>query len=164
MKKIKLTQNQYALVDSSDFEALSLFNWYAKWDEKTRSFYAGRNVRSKDGKYHGHSITMHKQIISTQKGKLVDHINHNTLDNRKENLRVVSYAQNLYNMRTPKDNTSGYKGVSWDKATEKWIAYIRKHGILKYLGRFLKVEEAASAYNTAAEKFFGEYALINRLN
>src|SRR3990167_4594031 len=113
MKKVKLTQNQYALVDNSDYEELSKFKWYAKLDEKIKSFYAGRNVRNEDGKYCGQSIGMHRQILNPARNLLIDHVNHNTLDNRKSNLRLVSYAENQYNKRISKRNTSGYKGVSW---------------------------------------------------
>lgn len=159
MKKIKLTQNQYAIIDDSNFLELSQFNWYAKWEKKTKSFYAGRNVKDERNKWS--SITMHRQILKPNMNCFVDRINHNTLDNRKKNLRLVNRSQNLYNMRLPKHNTSGFKGVTWYKALKKWMAYIRKDGKLRYLGYFYNIEDAAIAYNEAAKNMFGEYAMLN---
>lgn len=161
MKKIPITQNQYALVDDADFEGLSKFKWYAKWDRKTESFYVGRNLKNEQGKWT--SITMHRQIVNAGSGFQVDHINHNTLDNRRENLRFVSNTENQYNQKISKKNTSGYKGVSWSKNNKKWQAYIRKDKILKSLGYFSVPEDAARAYNTAADELFRQYSYLNKI-
>src|SRR3979490_864050 len=101
---IPLTKKQNAIVDTADFESLNRWNWCALWRHSTGSFYAvGRPNDS-------------KKIISMQTfilGNLADHKNHNTLDNRRENLRPCTRSQNQYNLRMRKDNTSGFNGVCW---------------------------------------------------
>lgn len=162
MKKIFLTQNQHTLVDDVDFDSLFRFNWYAKWDKKTASFYVGRNVRKENGKWS--SITIHRQILglAPRDGIQVDHKNHDTLDNRRENLRLVSNTQNQYNQKVSKANTSGHKGVSWSKRNRKWASHIRKDKRLIHLGYFSELKEAADAYDKAAHRLFGKYSLLNK--
>lgn len=104
---------------------------------------------------------MHRLLMTSPTGTMVDHINGNGLDNRKENLRVVTNSQNLMNRGKNKNNTSGYKGVLWDKVRNKWIALIGFNNKNIYLGRFFTKNEAAFAYNAKAEELFGEFAQIN---
>lgn len=94
----------------------------------------------------------------------IDHIDGNKLNNSFENLRECTNAQNAYNSKTPKSNTSGFKGVSLDKRYNKWAAYIRFNYRRKGLGYFNTKEEAARAYNQAAIQYFGEFAKLNELN
>lgn len=79
------------------------------------------------------------------KAKGVDHINGDSLDNRKENLRVVAHKHNTQNFGVRYDNKSGYRGVSWSTSRKKWCAYVRLNGVNKNLGRYDHVEEAAKA-------------------
>lgn len=88
----------------------------------------------------------------------IDHINGDGLDNRWSNLRLATHAQNRANSRRQKNNTSGFKGVVWDKARGKWIAAIRADGKGIYLGRFNTPEAAHAAYVAAAERHFGSFA------
>ncbi len=104
---------------------------------------------------------MHRIIMNAPVGKQVDHINHNGLDNRKENLRLATPAQNQANQKLSKANTSGFKGVSFDKKKKKWAAYIGKQS--RNLGRFLDIRDAARAYNDAAKLAYGEFAKLNPL-
>ena len=161
MKRILLTQGQYTSVDDADYQMLSKFKWYAKWDKNRGVYYVIRNVPVSEGKHT--TILMHRQITNAPKGVLTDHINHDTLDNRHENLRLVTATQNNQNKRMQKNNTSGYKGVSWNKERRKWSAYIRTNGSIKFLGYFAVLREAAHAYNNAAKSIFGEFACINKL-
>lgn len=104
---------------------------------------------------------MHRYLMGDPTGLEVDHINLDTLDNRRSNLRVATRSQNAANRRRQSNNSSGYKGVSWNKERKKWHAYIcvgRKHITL---GRFNSIVQAARAYNDAALTFFGEYAKLN---
>ena len=88
----------------------------------------------------------------------IDHINGDRADNRLCNLREATNAENAYNMKTPAHNTSGYKGVGWHVATQRWRAQITVDGAYKHLGMFDTAEEAHAAYVTAAEKNYGKFA------
>jgi len=107
---------------------------------------------------------MHNEVIRPPKGLINDHINRNGLDNRKANLRPVTRAQNtlnrLYTFKR-KGSPSKYKGVTWHKYTKKWqvqICYAGKH---KFVGYFNNEIEAAKAYDKAARKFHGDFAVLN---
>lgn len=91
----------------------------------------------------------------------IDHINGEAADNRLCNLRIATRSQNNGNTRLPSHNTSGYKGVSFYKQTNRWQAYIKKDGQRYHLGFFATAEEAAAAYDRAAVEFFGEFAKTN---
>jgi hypothetical protein len=109
---------------------------------------------------------MHRLLVEVNLGQEVDHINGNGLDNRKENLRVCTKSQNLGNQKKTKlyggvATSSKYKGVSWDKRVQKWVAKIGINGKRVYLGLFEDEEKAAEAYNKAALEYFGEFALLN---
>ena len=155
MKKIKLTQNKYALVDDNDFEELNKFKWHALKDENT--FYTGRKIWDKKTKKQKY-ITMHRVIMKTPKGKETDHIDNNGLNNQRSNLRIVTHSQNQMNKGMSKNNTSGFKGVSWDKNSKKWLALIRFNGKQIYLGVYTTKEEASEAYIKACIKYHGEFA------
>lgn len=88
----------------------------------------------------------------------IDHVNRDRVDNRWENLRDATNSQNQANAGIRRDNTSGAKGVYWDRAREKWAVQINVKGTHIYLGRFTDVEDAAAAYAVAADRYFGEYA------
>ena len=106
---------------------------------------------------------MSRFILNTPKGKHTDHINHDTLDNRKCNLRICTVAQNSFNRKLSVRNTSGYKGVSWNKELKKWYASIKFQYKSYSLGLFSNKIDATIAYNMAAKKYFGEFAYINPL-
>lgn len=163
MKKISLTQNQFTLVDDSDFDWLNQWKWNATWNPHTKSFYAVRGIYLGGGRKNSKttSIKMHRLIINVSKNKQVDHINHDTLDNRRKNLRICTRAENSMNRKLNINNTSGYKGISWNKPTKKWMAQIRKNGIGIHLGLFANIYQAAKAYDQAAKKLFGEFAKLN---
>lgn len=107
----------------------------------------------------GKRIYMHRLIMGAPKGVYVDHINGNSCDNRQENLRFCTHQQNMCNVKKPKDNTSGFKGVS--KKRDKWRAYIRPNGRQYSLGSYTTREEAAAAYDAEAKRVFGEFARTN---
>jgi hypothetical protein len=90
----------------------------------------------------------------------VDHINGNTLDNRKSNLRLCSHKENGRNRKLNKNNTSGAKGVNWDKHALKWKCEIRINTKKLYLGLFAEIEQAKKAYAEASKKYHGEYGRI----
>ena len=100
-------------------------------------------------------IELHRWIMDfPEKGNYVDHINHNTLDNRKENLRVVSNSDNLKNSRIRIDNKTGYKGVRFDRFRNKWSAEIKVNYKKIHLGRYEKFEDAVRARKNAEIKYW----------
>ena len=104
-------------------------------------------------------ILLHRQILSALPGTVVDHINHDKLDNRKVNIRLCSQAENAHNTKGHKDSLSQEKGVCYQKGqvNKKWRATIFFKGKKYELGLFHKKEEAAVAYKEAAQKLHGEF-------
>jgi len=161
MREISLTQGKVALVDDEDYELVSKYKWYAHWDKHTRSFYADTTIQLPSRKRI--RLSMHRLILGLEFGnkKQTDHINHDTLDNRRSNLRIVTTAQNQHNGRLLSNNNSGFRGVSLNKQTRKWIAQIKVSGKQIYLGSFKEKYKAAKAYDEAARKYHGKYACTN---
>lgn len=158
-KKIALTQGQEATVSESDYDHLSQFKWRAFWNKNTQSFYAVRSA-IRDGKRA--CVMMHREILGLAGGRHnpVDHINHDTLDNRRENIRVCTIAQNRANCRIPRSNTSGSKGVTWHTATKKWRArlFIDKRSVS--LGLHNTKQQAEEAYRDGCRTHFGEFSHV----
>ena len=97
-------------------------------------------------------------IMGEPNGKDVDHINRNPLDNRRENLRICTHQQNQYNRTKQSNNTSGFKGVSFNKEKQKFEARIGIDGKSKFLGYFDTAEKASECYKQAALKHHGDFA------
>jgi len=154
---IKLTQGQYAIVDQQDFEALNLFKWCAAKDYDT--FYAIRYARINNKNT---TIKMHRQIMNAKENDIVDHHDKNGLNNTRENLRIATAAQNNANSRRGMNRgKSKYKGVCRDERCGKWRAGIKCEGKHIHLGMFEDEIEAAKAYDEAAKKYHGEFAVLN---
>lgn len=155
-RRIKLTQGQYAQVDPEDFATLNLFKWFAN---KCRGKFYARRVIYINGKIK--VIHIHRQVLNYNGELFIDHINQNTLDNRKANLRPATATENRVNSSRNVSKSSKYRGVSLKKELNKWqatIGYRRKH---IHLGYFDNEEEAAKVYDEAAEKLYGEFAVLN---
>ena len=158
MKQIPLTQSKVALVDDGVFDELSRYKWHIH--KIHNLYYAYRSVVNGPRK---HTVLMHRHILGLQKGdgKQVDHINHVGTDNRRCNLRLCTYIQNQQNSSARKGCTSKYKGVYWNKGSNKWMARIKLNGKLIYLGIYRDEAIAARAYDRHAIKLFGEFANLN---
>lgn len=104
-----------------------------------------------------HSKLLHRWIMGFPDGKMIDHINHDPLDNRRCNLRVCSNQENQFNTMKKKNNTTGYKGVYFDKVNNKYVAQISINKKNKNLGRFEKAEDAYDAYCKKGIELFGEF-------
>lgn len=151
---IPLTQGQNAVVDAGDFDWLSQWNWCAQWSPSVRSFYATRRDRE-----NGPTTFMHNLILGVDR---TDHKNHDTLDNRRENLRPCSSKQNAQNKRVQRQVAGGFKGVQ-QLPSGKWQSVIWARNENRYLGSFPDAKTAAEAYNIAAKIYFGEFAHLNDL-
>lgn len=166
MIEIRLTKGQVALVDTEDSD-LAEFKWCASFKSNYGDNGAYIAVRGIKAKKKSITIRMHCIVMARMLGRLflfpneeVDHIDLNPLNNRRSNLRLTSHQQNSANRRKPISNTSGFKGVCWDKQTNKWQAKIGVNNKQKYLGRFDTPEEAYAAYCKAAEELHGEFARV----
>lgn len=135
----------WVLVDADDYERLIVFNWFPH-ESNGGVLYAVRNVWNGSTQTNYRS-RMHREIMGVVKGdrRDVDHINGNTLDNRKENLRVVTHQQNRQNTRGWANASSRHRGVSWDKQRSMWKAQATVAGKNKLVGRFKTEDEAAEA-------------------
>lgn len=155
-KEILITKGQKALVDDELFDELMKFHWHTS--KGNGGFYAARRIGSR-------IAFMHKLVINMDiKGVEVDHINGNTLDNRRSNLRPATRQENARNGKKHGSGSSQYKGVTWDANRHKWRAQIRVvPGNTKYLGRYDDEKEAALAYNQAAQYYFREFARLNEV-
>lgn len=157
MKKIKLTGKLggFALVDNRDYPALNQHKWYQNYQGyAVRGFY-------KNGKRQS-IIRMHRVIMDTPTGFVTDHINHDTLDNRRSNLRICTHAENIANSRprkTPK--SSLFKGVYIDKRRNTWNVELKFNNKRHRFSGFASEKEAALFYNIKAKEIFGKYAALN---
>lgn len=152
-KEIQLTKGKVALVDDEDYEML--IGLGVRWC--VNDGYAFNQAYGR----------MHRFLVSAPKDRMVDHINGDKLDNRKENLRFATNSQNQANRRVAR-GASKFKGVTWQKrkcdaSRGYWKAQIVVNGELHYLGKYNTDLEAAKAYNEAAVRFFGEFAYLNDL-
>lgn len=154
-------KGKYTIVSKEDYQELSKYKWYATDKGHRRTKYARGTL---NGKFK-HSTGMHRVILGVT-GKphlLVDHINGNGLDNRRENLRIATPSKNASNVSLRRDNTSGYKGVSYRKDRGTWRTEIRKDGKNVYWKTSRCKHLAARKYNDNVTKFHGEYAWTNEV-
>lgn len=137
-----LSSGDTFLFDKEDYEKIKDINW------------------AKDGNGYAtnKNIKLHRLVTDCPKGKEVDHINHNKLDNRKANLRVCNHSDNLKNQSKHSTNKSGYTGVGFHKASNKWRARITVDYKCYELGDYDTIEEAVKARKEAEKKYYGEFS------
>ena len=158
MKEIPLTQGYVALVDDEDYELVSQYKWLVI--PKSYTNYASRTIKLQDKPT---SQAMHRLIMGLEHGdkRQIDHINHNGLDNRRNNLRIVTCQENQFNTKKREGGLSKYKGVALDRYNEKWHANITLNEITISIGRFDNEIDAAKMYDRVALREFGEFACTN---
>jgi len=155
---VPLTQGKVAIVNKEMEQWVLQWKWHAYLCNDSL-FYAGRRADIGSSK----RVQMHRAIIDPTDGMDCDHINGNALDNRVQNLRSCTRAQNAMNTGKGKNNTSGYKGVNWNCSHKAWIARIMTGNKHIFLGDYETPLDAARAYNVAAIKYHGEFARLNIL-
>lgn len=142
------------LVDNEDYDEVMKYKWCVDC-RSANLIYARRTVYNENGKRTVQRI--HQLILNVPKGMEVDHIDGNGLNNAKRNLRICSHNQNGKNTTKYKNNISGFKGVSWQKGSNKYSAQIRIDKKKIHLGYFVSAEDASKAYNKKAKELFGEF-------
>lgn len=163
MKEIILTQGYKALIDDEDFEVINKFKWSYLESQSGNQYAHCHSLGDKNRK----TIRMHRLIMKAPKGKEVDHINGDGLDNRKLNLRICNRNENQKNQKNTiflkrrKNVTSKFKGVCWHKKSNQWTSQAGLNKKRIYLGIFRNEINAAKAYDEFAKKNFGKFARLN---
>lgn len=125
--------------------------WCVIWNEITQSFYVQSATRTNGKKT---TISLHRLITGFIKGMHVDHINHDTLDNRRNNLRIISNSENQQNRKgATRSSTTGIRGVYWSKKSKKWKVQIKVNKVQIHIGYFNSIEEAEHAAIEARSKY-----------
>lgn len=150
MKQIQLTQGKIAFVDDEDFEFLNQWKWrYWKDVKRNCTAYAIASIKSR-------TTRMHRLLLQSKKGDIIDHRDRDGLNNQKSNLRVCTHSQNNENRKVMSTSKTGIKGVRSHR--RKWKASITKNGKYIYLGLFKNKEEASERYKQEARVLFGDFA------
>lgn len=161
-----------AIVDTKHWDKVKGYRWCIVKNNKHRYPYVVTTIPHPDGGWQRRadgsrrkrrtSLYLHRAILGKPKeGKEIDHINHNGLDNREENLRSVTRSQNVWNSRSQENSSSRYKGVSWKKQENRWRSTIFYNGKQINIDQFICEEQAARAHDKKALELYGEYACIN---
>ena len=156
VKELQLGNKGVSLVDDDVYDDVVRFSWCLTRHRDGKLFYARGRVGQDRRK-----TLLHRYILKPPPEVLIDHVNKNGLDNRKENLRLVTPSQNSQNKRVKVTNLSGYKGVHYDKTKNKWRVMIQVDGQARHVGKFDCPVKAAIVYDTEARKHFGEFACLN---
>lgn len=144
-------------INKKDIHIMYKHNWQP--DDRPR--YRTPHIKAT---INGKKTSLHRLLMGEPKGKVVDHIDGNALNNKRSNLRICTHKQNMRNKKkTNKGSSSQYKGVTFHKKSQKWRANITIKKV-KYLGQFDSEVQAAKKYNEAAIKYYGEFARLNVIN
>ncbi len=149
---IELQKGHEAKISPQDLFAVSLFQgrWYAKKDKQYDLIYAVGNITVNGQRT---QVKMHRYILNCPDGYEVDHINHDGLDNQRNNIETVLGTENMQNKRPYINNKSGVKGVSWSKNDKKWYARLKVNGVYVFSKRFNDLKEAEVAITEARRKY-----------
>lgn len=157
--KSKKHGEKEVLIDDSDFFKVSQLKWHLLYDKCINGFYIITTLYTDNKK---RTVYLHRFVMGCPKDKIIDHINHNTLDNRRCNLRICTKLENNKNVSIRKNKiTSKLKGIYFKKADNKYVAQIGYNKNKIHIGYFKTEKEAYEAYNNKALELFGEYANLN---
>ncbi len=158
--RVPLNHGRYALVDAEDLARVAAYRWYAA--EEDGRWHAQRGERvTEGGRTRVRIVRMHRFILDVPPDVHVAPVNGDGLDNRRSNLRVSTPREDQARRRLNRNNTSGYRGVSWHGPLGKWRAGIVKRPLRLHIGYYATAEAAARAYDAKARELFGEAAYQN---
>lgn len=151
---VQISRGRYTLIDTADKPTVLPFMW--SYDPRPHAGYVVRRARG------GRQLMLHRALLGDE-SRSIDHVNHDGLDNRRENLRGCTQSQNQYNCRLRSRRYSKYHGVTFDKSRSRgaWIARIKVAGTQHTVGRFDNELDAAMARDAAARRMHGEFATLN---
>lgn len=155
MAEILTSTGECVLVDDEDLPLVLAHRWYVRRHPTMPTVYVQTNVRKPEGGWRT-GVTMHRLLLGFP-NSAVDHVNGDTFDNRRANLRLATHGQNMVNR--PPFGESGFKGV-WRNG-KNWAARGSVEGVKHYLGTYETAEEAARAYDRWAAEHHGEFAWLN---
>lgn len=150
---ISLTKGHQTLIDAIDLPLVERWNWFASINSQLQPYAVRRSYDVTPSKV----IRLHRIILDAPEWLDVDHIDGNTLNNRRSNLRLATRSQNCQNQKVNASNLSGLKGVSWRESRKKWQAQIMRNYKKYYLGLFDTPEAAYSAYCIASKSLHGHF-------
>lgn len=153
---VPLTRGYEAVIDATDAYLVAGRNWSAATTPRRKAVYAVRVEVQEDGR--SKMLLLHRVISGAADDQHTDHKDGDGLNNRRSNLRTCTQAENNRNMGLRADNTSGFKGVFFNKPTKVWRSEIAVSGRRIYLGQFATAELANAAYQKAAAEFHGDFA------
>ena len=156
-RKIYLSEGEWTIVEPEDYYRFRDFRWCVSGNGT--SYYAVRNAKT--GPFLTKTVSLHREIMNFPDGLIVDHRNGDSLDNRRENLRIATQSQNMQNRRKKANASSRFIGVCFKKRECLWVAQMKYKKERLWLGRFDNEIDAAKAYDTAAKKYYGEFAKLN---
>ena len=145
--------NKQFIFDVDDYEKVSKYHWY----EETNGYIRSSGQKKED------KVLLHRLVMGFPEDIVIDHINHNTFNNKKSNLRIATTSQNAMNRIKSSNNTSGMSGVVWVKSRNKWKSQIKFNNQLIFLGEYDRFEDAEKRRKQAEEKYFGEYSYDNSM-
>jgi hypothetical protein len=150
---IELSFGKFSVIDAEDYDRVSQYNWC--------SVKMGQNWYAKAFRTDGTHLSMHRLITNAPKHLVVDHRDHNGLNNQKSNLRLCTPSQNQHNARPNPGGSSRHKGVYREKKTKKYRATIGHRSKRYHIGCFDNEDDAGRAYDRKAIELFGEFAYLN---
>ena len=154
--RVYFTDGSSFLIDSEDLPAVSRYTWF-----RGKRGYPIAHTSRRSANPHK-TFPLHRFLMNPQEGYDVDHISGDKMDNRRSNLRICTHQENMFNQALRSNNTTGFYGVSKNKKTGNFEAYLHIDGKKKYLGTFMSAAKAAEKRDEAAKHYFGEYARLNR--
>ena len=155
--EVNLTQGYKAIIDDDDAALVSQYKWHARVIKGRVYAKSQRRINGKRQRFFMHRLICGIDLVS---GIYVDHKNRDSLDNRKQNLRIATHTENNRNHGKTR-GLSAYKGACWIKETRRWVSRIRVNNRLLYLGSYKNETDAAMAYDKAARLYHGDFAAPN---